>query len=109
MQPGSKFTRRGKRKVGIKETKRMDTMDNTNGQLAKTPAASLDIPGMTCASCVARVEKAVRAVPGELYASVNLATERAGVRGTAAHAGAVLAAGLAAGKVNTTNWRRQDA
>eukprot|EP00873_Tetraselmis_striata_P031019 jgi/Tetstr1/451283/TSEL_038319.t1 len=40
---------------------------------------SLDfsIEGMTCASCVSRVEKAIRAVPGVASASVNLATERA--------------------------------
>ena len=40
---------------------------------------SLPIKGMTCASCVARVEKAIRAVPGVASASVNLATERAEV------------------------------
>ena len=34
----------------------------------------LDVAGMTCASCVARVEKALKAVPGVLEASVNLAT-----------------------------------
>jgi Cu+-exporting ATPase len=38
---------------------------------------ALQIEGMTCASCVGRVEKALRAVPGVLDASVNLATERA--------------------------------
>ena len=37
----------------------------------------LAIRGMTCASCVARVEKALGRVPGVLSASVNLATERA--------------------------------
>ncbi|MHB2169001.1 heavy metal translocating P-type ATPase [Alsobacter sp. R-9] len=44
--------------------------------------ASLDltVSGMTCASCVGRVEKALRSVPGVLEASVNLATERASVR-----------------------------
>ena len=40
---------------------------------------SLPIKGMTCASCVARVEKAIRAAPGVASASVNLATERAEV------------------------------
>ena len=40
----------------------------------------LGIEGMTCASCVARVEKAVSAVPGVVAASVNLATERATIR-----------------------------
>jgi P-type Cu+ transporter len=39
----------------------------------------LPIEGMTCASCVARVEKALRAVPGVGSAEVNLATETATV------------------------------
>ena len=39
----------------------------------------LAIGGMTCASCVARVEKALARTPGVLSASVNLATERAHV------------------------------
>lgn len=46
----------------------------------------LDIADMTCASCVGRVERALRAVPGVQDAQVNLATERATVtvlRGTA--------------------------
>ena len=74
-------------------------MDNTIDQLAAPVVASFDISGMTCASCVARVEKAMRAVPGVLDASVNLATERASVRGTAAPeavAAAVRAAGYEA-------------
>ncbi|HWI32209.1 MAG TPA: heavy metal translocating P-type ATPase [Microbacterium sp.] len=40
--------------------------------------ATLDIEGMTCASCVARVEKRLQSVPG-VRASVNLATESAKV------------------------------
>jgi Cu+-exporting ATPase len=47
----------------------------------------LGIKGMTCASCVGRVEKALNAVPGVKGATVNLATEKATVRlvaGTAA-------------------------
>ncbi|MEQ1945433.1 heavy metal translocating P-type ATPase [Mesorhizobium sp. VNQ89] len=40
----------------------------------------LAVEGMTCASCVGRIEKALRAVPGVAEASVNLATERAAVR-----------------------------
>src|SRR5664279_4279613 len=50
-----------------------------------TPAAGertvrLRIEGMTCASCVMRVEKALARVPGVVEASVNLATETAEVR-----------------------------
>lgn len=43
----------------------------------------LSVEGMTCASCVGRVEKALKAVPGVVDATVNLATERAAVRGVA--------------------------
>ncbi|MFT3801869.1 MAG: heavy metal translocating P-type ATPase [Burkholderiaceae bacterium] len=43
----------------------------------------LAIEGMTCASCVGRVERALKAVPGVTEAAVNLATERATVRGVA--------------------------
>ncbi|MBI4182389.1 MAG: copper-translocating P-type ATPase [Proteobacteria bacterium] len=42
--------------------------------------AELAIEGMTCASCVARVERAIRRLPGVLGAEVNLATARASVR-----------------------------
>ncbi|MCC2955265.1 heavy metal translocating P-type ATPase [Massilia sp. IC2-477] len=46
-------------------------------------AAVLRITGMTCASCVARVEKALQKVPGVTGATVNLATEKATVHGAA--------------------------
>ncbi|PWL16740.1 heavy metal translocating P-type ATPase [Falsochrobactrum shanghaiense] len=48
-------------------------------------AASLEvaIEGMTCASCVGRVEKALKAVPGVTNAVVNLATEKATIQGSA--------------------------
>jgi P-type Cu+ transporter len=41
---------------------------------------TLQVSGMTCASCVRRVEKALQAVPGVQQASVNLATEKASVK-----------------------------
>ena len=41
---------------------------------------SLPIEGMTCASCVGRVERALQKMPGVVEASVNLATEAASVR-----------------------------
>ena len=40
----------------------------------------LQISGMTCASCVARVEKALKKVEGVTDAQVNLATEKAWVK-----------------------------
>jgi Cu+-exporting ATPase len=45
-----------------------------------TESCTLTISGMTCASCSARVEKALHKVPGVLDASVNLATEQATVK-----------------------------
>ncbi|MEY2803075.1 MAG: hypothetical protein RL657_411 [Pseudomonadota bacterium] len=39
----------------------------------------IGVGGMTCASCVTRVEKALGRVPGVDYASINLATEMARV------------------------------
>ncbi len=52
---------------------------------------SLQIEGMTCASCVGRVEKALSAVPGVASASVNLASETAQVSFDAPVETAVLA------------------
>ena len=49
-------------------------------QITPPPLQSFPVEGMTCASCVRRVEKAIAAVPGVLSASVNLATERATVK-----------------------------
>ncbi len=43
---------------------------------------TLNIEGMTCASCVARVEKALLKVPGVVSAEVNLATQTATVVST---------------------------
>ncbi len=49
-------------------------------------AIDIAIDGMTCAACVARVEKALSAVPGVVSAEVNLATKsaRVGTDGTPA-------------------------
>jgi Cu+-exporting ATPase len=49
------------------------------GYDVNTASVTLPIGGMTCASCVARVERAVRKVPGVVEVSVNLATEQAKV------------------------------
>jgi len=49
--------------------------------LSPSPTSILDVSigGMTCASCVGRVERALQQVPGVQAASVNLATETARV------------------------------
>lgn len=46
---------------------------------AETRRITLPVGGMTCASCVARVEKALNKVPGVVNVGVNLATERADI------------------------------
>ncbi|HTO79055.1 MAG TPA: copper ion binding protein, partial [Methylocystis sp.] len=50
------------------------------GYEAVVETYDLGVGGMTCASCVAHVEKALKNVPGVIEASVNLATECASVR-----------------------------
>ena len=64
----------------------------------------LQVQGMTCASCVARVEKALLKIPGVSKATLNLATERATVEAVstvsfAALASAVEKAGYSASPV----------
>ena len=49
------------------------------GYKAVTRKFVLAVKGMHCAACVARVEKALRDVPGVVSASVNLASERAAI------------------------------
>ncbi|HVY16994.1 MAG TPA: heavy metal translocating P-type ATPase [Rhodopila sp.] len=60
---------------------RMDAQVSTSTTDAAPEAVDLAISGMTCASCVNRVEKVLSRVPGVAHASVNLATERAHVVG----------------------------
>ena len=62
---------------------------------------TLNVDGMTCASCVGRVERALKAVPGIQEASVNLATQQATLSGptqdTQAWTSAAVAAVIRAG------------
>lgn len=64
------------------------------GYTPLSEAIELSIEGMTCASCVGRVEKALRAVPGVLGAEVNLATETARVEAPAGISPALLIAAV---------------
>src|SRR5690606_20053470 len=81
-------------------------MSSITAAIVRDPATTADvaqtelpIQGMTCASCVVRVERALKAVPGVEAAHVNLVTQRASVRfdagraTPAALAGAIEAAG----------------
>ncbi|WP_171206222.1 heavy metal translocating P-type ATPase [Ruegeria sp. HKCCA0235A] len=49
------------------------------GHPAETSRADLIIEGMNCASCVAKIERALKASPGVIEAQVNLATQTAAV------------------------------
>ena len=55
----------------------MAVIDRNENGLATLDMA---VGGMSCASCVGRVERAIAAVPGVDAVSVNLATERAQIR-----------------------------
>ena len=71
------------------------------------PASTVELAvgGMTCASCVGRIERALKAVPGVQDAAVNLATEHATVRGVAdadALINAIVKTGYAARVIDTT-------
>ena len=87
------------------ETTIDDDVTTTPGAASEaTPEAnnprslSLPVEGMTCASCVARVEKVLGALDGVENASVNLTTERASIdfNPAATDAGAVAEAALEA-------------
>jgi Cu+-exporting ATPase len=59
---------------------------NGDPQVEESRRRELVVTGMTCASCVASVEDALRGVAGVRDADVNLATERARVEVDPAHA-----------------------
>ncbi|MCX8003574.1 MAG: heavy metal translocating P-type ATPase, partial [Burkholderiaceae bacterium] len=88
------------------DARQLVTAVDAAGYAVPTQRLMLSIEGMHCASCVARVEQALIAVPGVLSASVNLAQERAyveAVRGAvdeSALAAAVAAAGYRAASLS---------
>lgn len=65
--------------------------------LTKSGAFELSVEGMTCASCVGRVERALKKIPGVQEAVVNLATEKASLTvADPAQAAAILPQAVAA-------------
>jgi P-type Cu+ transporter len=73
--------------LGKVESRKMDQLRNTTlkagGALAASPERLVvPVQGMTCASCVAHVEKALARVAGVERVAVNLATESAAVEAT---------------------------
>src|SRR5215207_1155301 len=58
----------------------MVTTETAANASATATEIQMPIDGMTCASCVRRVEKALAKVDGVAGASVNLATEQATVK-----------------------------
>jgi len=62
-------------------TKIKDTISQIGYGVA-TKKSIFPVGGMTCASCVARVEEALSSVPGVISANVNLASEKATVEYT---------------------------
>ncbi|CAN7444702.1 heavy metal translocating P-type ATPase [Rhizobium sp. LjRoot98] len=91
--------------TGVPDTNGVLRAIEKAGYDPKIVTHELSIEGMTCASCVSRVEKALKAVPGVIDAAVNLATEKATVRlisgatGIAALEAAVRGAGYDVRKV----------
>ncbi|MET1080607.1 MAG: heavy metal translocating P-type ATPase [Pseudomonas sp.] len=80
----------GVQQVNVNLASERARIDSSGADLAHLVAAVADagysvpqqhlelaIEGMTCASCVGRVERALQRVPGVLQVSVNLASERA--------------------------------
>ena len=70
------------------------------------------VTGMSCAACSARVEKAVKKVPGVTSCSVSLLTNSMGVEGTASPAAilsAVQEAGYGASPKNASTSKASDA
>ena len=57
------------------QPRRAGNLATSTTPVSATATQTLRVEGMSCASCVGRVEKALAAVPGVRKASVNLATE----------------------------------
>ena len=81
---------------GVSREELVEAVKNAGYSVPEQSARSvapteLAIEGMTCASCVGRVERALKAVPGVTHSAVNLATERGTIHGTADQAAMIAA------------------
>ncbi|MGS1079115.1 heavy metal translocating P-type ATPase [Pseudoxanthomonas beigongshangi] len=76
--------------------KTLDAAVRQAGYEVATREVELSLQGMTCASCVSRIERALNDVPGVADATVNLATERARVLATHQASDAELVAAVVA-------------
>ncbi|WP_124728175.1 heavy metal translocating P-type ATPase [Staphylospora marina] len=63
-------------KISVKE---LEAKVRDLGYAVRTETVELEIGGMTCAACAARIEKGLRRMDGVVEATVNLALERATV------------------------------
>lgn len=63
-----------------RDARDIEETEEVSGRSTGTVTVSFPVAGMHCASCVARVEKALAALPGVDEAAANFATERAQVR-----------------------------
>ncbi|GGB92533.1 copper-translocating P-type ATPase [Marinobacterium zhoushanense] len=79
------------------------------GYSVPATTTELSIEGMSCASCVGRVERALRAIPGVIEANVNLATERASVRGNAGAEALIAAVADAGYTASPLDWTGSEA
>jgi len=72
-------------KAAVEYDPRMVSLAKIKGKIAElgyataTRKSIFPVGGMTCASCVARVEQALKSAPGVISADVNLASEKATV------------------------------
>ena len=79
------------------------------GYAVREETTKLAIEGMTCASCVGRVKKALARIPGVIEASVNLATERARIRRSPCRLATATSCWASCGNLATSSCGRQSA
>ncbi|HEY3297949.1 MAG TPA: heavy metal-associated domain-containing protein, partial [Armatimonadota bacterium] len=64
---------------GVTDEKRFVKLIRTFGYDVRTDRITIPVEGMTCATCVSKVEKGLSRLAGVLSASVNFATEQVSV------------------------------